>query len=107
MIKDHSFEHSEIKYRDELNDHCGVVAVASKSKTSNYIYYCLRAVQHRGQEATGIAVFNKKIVSHKGIGLVADVFDGGSMLNVASLTCLELKPIVFGFQSFTCWSIIS
>ncbi len=75
MRKWHSFEYSNIISKPKLNEHCAVVGIASKSKTSNYIYYCLRALQHRGQEAAGISVFNKKIISHKGIGLVADVFD--------------------------------
>ncbi|UCE75533.1 MAG: amidophosphoribosyltransferase [Methanomassiliicoccales archaeon] len=58
-----------------MKEQCGVAAIASKSKASSYIYYCLRALQHRGQEAVGIAVFNKKIESYKGIGLAANVFD--------------------------------
>ncbi|UCE37437.1 MAG: amidophosphoribosyltransferase [Thermoplasmata archaeon] len=63
------------KLQHRFKERCGVVAIASKSKASNYIYYSLRALQHRGQEAAGISVFNKKIESHKGIGLVANIFD--------------------------------
>ncbi|MEE9151661.1 MAG: amidophosphoribosyltransferase [Thermoplasmata archaeon] len=60
---------------EKCKEHCAVVGVASKSNTSTFIYYCLRALQHRGQEGAGIAVFNKKIHIHKGLGLVANVFD--------------------------------
>jgi amidophosphoribosyltransferase len=63
------------EYYDKPREKCGVVAVASKSRTSTYIYYCLRALQHRGQEAAGIATFSKKIESHKGLGLIAKSFD--------------------------------
>jgi len=39
-------------------------------------YFGLYALQHRGQESAGIAVIqNDNIVSHKGMGLVSDVFD--------------------------------
>ena len=60
---------------DKPKERCGVAAVASKSKTTSYIYYCLRALQHRGQEAAGIATYSKKIEDHKGLGLIANAFD--------------------------------
>ncbi len=66
---------SNTPFINKIKEHCGVVAVASKSKTSHYIYYCMRALQHRGQEAAGISTYNKKIVFHKGLGLAAEVFD--------------------------------
>ena len=40
------------------------------------IYRGLFALQHRGQEAAGISVSNRgKIITHKGLGLVRDVFN--------------------------------
>jgi amidophosphoribosyltransferase len=60
---------------DKPKEKCGVCAVAAKSKTASYAYYCLRALQHRGQEAAGIATFSKKIEYHKGLGLIANAFD--------------------------------
>jgi amidophosphoribosyltransferase len=59
---------------DKPKEKCGVVALASKSKSSTYIYYCLRALQHRGQEAAGITTFSKKPFTHKGLGLLANAF---------------------------------
>jgi amidophosphoribosyltransferase len=64
----------EEKEPDKPKEKCGVVALASKSKSSTYIYYCLRALQHRGQEAAGITTFSKKIQTHKGLGLLANTF---------------------------------
>jgi amidophosphoribosyltransferase len=69
------FENSITSFNEKIKDHCGVVGIASSSNASNYIYYCLRALQHRGQEAAGIAIFNNKIDAHKGLGLVANVFN--------------------------------
>jgi amidophosphoribosyltransferase len=69
----------ESKYSDKPKERCGVVALASKSKTSHYIYYCLRALQHRGQEAAGIAMFNKKIIAYKALGLVSGAFDANKL----------------------------
>ncbi len=59
---------------DKPRERCGVVALASKTKSSTYIYYCLRALQHRGQEAAGITTFSKKPLTHKGLGLLANAF---------------------------------
>lgn len=40
------------------------------------IYYALYALQHRGQEAAGISVHDgKSIRTHRGMGLVSEVFD--------------------------------
>jgi len=44
------------------------------------IYRGLFALQHRGQEAAGISVSNRgKIITHKGLGLVREVFDEESL----------------------------
>ena len=39
--------------QDELQDKCGVVGIHSENESkdvSSFIYYCLFALQHRGQE---------------------------------------------------------
>ena len=42
------------------------------------VYYGLYALQHRGQEACGIATINDRELSfHKDVGLVGEVFTGG------------------------------
>lgn len=59
---------------DKPRDACGVVAICADKDVSSYIYYSLRALQHRGQEACGIATFKKELKVKKGPGLLADVF---------------------------------
>ena len=86
MRNKYLFEDSITTSEEKIKDHCGVVGIASKSSASNYIYYCLRALQHRGQEAAGIAVFNKKIDVHKDLGLVANVFDDEKLKSLKGKT---------------------
>lgn len=60
-----------------MQDKCGIVGVYSRKKeeVSRQIYYALYSLQHRGQESAGISTFNgKEMSTHKGMGLVVDVF---------------------------------
>ena len=64
----------------EMEDKCGIVGIHSSDDSKNvapFVYYCLYALQHRGQESAGIATFNKDVgLSHYcGMGLITDVFD--------------------------------
>ncbi len=63
---------------DKPVEKCGVVSIYSRYEdAAPYIYYCLRALQHRGQEAAGIAAYSDKkedILFEKGLGLVGEVF---------------------------------
>jgi amidophosphoribosyltransferase len=65
-------------------DACGVFGVwAPGEDVAELAYFGLHALQHRGQESAGIAVSDgRRIVVHKEMGLVAQVF------NEASLTAL-------------------
>ena len=58
-------------------DACGVFGVwAPNEDVAKLAYYGLYALQHRGQESAGIAVSDgSRIVVHKEMGLVAQVFD--------------------------------
>jgi amidophosphoribosyltransferase len=58
-------------------DACGVFGVwAPHEDVANLAYYGLYALQHRGQESAGIAVSDgNRIMVHKEMGLVAQVFD--------------------------------
>ena len=58
-------------------DACGVFGVwAPNEDVAKLAYYGLYALQHRGQESAGIAVSDgNRIVVHKEMGLVAQVFD--------------------------------
>ena len=60
-----------------IHEECGVFGVIAPEATdvANYCYYGLYALQHRGQEGCGIVVNDDGVfVSHKDLGLVAEVF---------------------------------
>lgn len=68
-------------YDSGLHEECGVFGIYDPSghNVASSIYYGLSALQHRGQESCGIAVTNtdgpkRNILSHKGLGLVNEVF---------------------------------
>jgi amidophosphoribosyltransferase len=64
-----------------VKDKCGVVGVRfdpekNRDAAALYIYYALQALQHRGQESSGISVTDgKSVLSDKGMGLVTDHFN--------------------------------
>jgi len=58
---------------------CAVVGVYGDENASKIAYYALFAMQHRGQEATGISASDgKQIKTIKSRGLVTEVFDDNS-----------------------------
>ena len=60
-----------------IHEECGVFGVYSpkRENLASLVYYGLYALQHRGQESCGIVVNDDGcFTSHKGIGLVNDVF---------------------------------
>jgi amidophosphoribosyltransferase len=59
-----------------INEECGVIGVYdANGDCARSVYYGLYALQHRGQEACGIAAVNELELScHKDNGLVGDVF---------------------------------
>lgn len=62
---------------DELRgEKCGIVGIYGKAlPVSKLAFFALFALQHRGQEASGITTSDgKKFHSHKGAGLVAQVY---------------------------------
>lgn len=61
----------------KINEECGVFGIwAPESRPLGYlVYYGLYALQHRGQEAAGIAVNDDGVFHyHKDVGLVHEVF---------------------------------
>ena len=62
---------------DKPEEACGVFAVmAAGQAVANLTYFGLYALQHRGQESAGIAVFEgDQVRLHKDMGLVSQVFD--------------------------------
>ena len=62
---------------DKLHEECAVFGVSIKQEEAavGMVYNGLLALQHRGQEGAGIAtVTDNKIICHKDIGLVSEVF---------------------------------
>jgi amidophosphoribosyltransferase len=61
---------------DRFHDECGVFGIHGHPEAANITYLGLYALQHRGQESAGIvsSTAHEQHV-HRGMGLVADVFD--------------------------------
>jgi len=69
-------------YYEEKREECGIVAILSKKgeDVAPCIYRALIALQHRGQDAAGFAVWDGKGIKEKrGIGLVSRIFDEDSL----------------------------
>ncbi|MCC6147563.1 MAG: amidophosphoribosyltransferase [Anaerolineaceae bacterium] len=66
---------------DQPHDECGVVGIfAPNENVASMAFFGLFALQHRGQEAAGIAVANGFTIRlHKDMGLVSQVFNAGNM----------------------------
>jgi len=61
---------------DRFREECGIVGVFGHPEATNLVYLGLYALQHRGQEAAGIVSSKDDfLISHRGLGLVADVFN--------------------------------
>ncbi|GAA2513010.1 amidophosphoribosyltransferase [Pilimelia columellifera] len=65
-------------------DECGVFAVwAPGEEVAKLTYYGLYALQHRGQEAAGMAVGDgSRVVVFKEVGLVSQVFDEATLASL-------------------------
>ena len=65
-----------MRFEDKPREACGIFGIHGHPDASRLTYFGLYALQHRGQESAGIAVLqNGDIASHKGMGIVPDVFD--------------------------------
>lgn len=74
---------------DKIGEECGVFGIYDfdGNDVASSIYYGLFALQHRGQESCGIAVSDTKgpkglVKSHKGMGLVNEVFTEDTFLGM-------------------------
>jgi len=60
---------------DKFHEECAVMGVFGHPEAANMVYLGLYALQHRGQESSGIVSSDgKALISHRQMGLVADVF---------------------------------
>ena len=72
-------KHSKTPF-DKVHEECGVFGIAAPAakqiSAAHEAYVALFALQHRGQEAAGIAVNNRGVIRcHKDVGLVSHVFN--------------------------------
>jgi amidophosphoribosyltransferase len=69
---------------------CGVVGVSGVENAAEKVFLALYALQHRGQEAAGIAAFGDDGASHvrRGSGHVSDVFDAATLTRLAGRTAV-------------------
>ncbi|HRP71327.1 MAG TPA: amidophosphoribosyltransferase [Luteimonas sp.] len=59
---------------------CGIIGIVATTEVATALYDGLTVLQHRGQDAAGIATANgTQLRVHKGNGLVRDVFDSRTM----------------------------
>lgn len=69
---------------DNPHEECGVIGIfAPNEDVARMTFFGLYALQHRGQEAAGMAVADGQIMSmHKGVGLVSHVFTPNIMADL-------------------------
>src|SRR5215475_4964718 len=64
--------------------YCGVFGVYGHPNAAELTYYGLYALQHRGQESAGIVTSDgTQFHSHKGMGLVSQIFRGSILQDLA------------------------
>ncbi len=69
----------------EAKDHCGLFGVFGAANAVDMTHAGLFAQQHRGQESAGIvSIQDGKLVYHKGMGLVSEVFSREKLQSLKS-----------------------
>lgn len=72
----HSHTHPIDPVSHRPRDECGIFAVYGHPEAVKVTYFGLYALQHRGQESAGIVASDGvRVVGHKAMGLVPEVFD--------------------------------
>ena len=89
-----------------MEEACGVFAVlAPGEQVASLCYFGLYALQHRGQESAGIAVFDgDKVRLHKDMGLVSQVFDQNVLELMVGDRAVGLQCPTLGFYD-PAWAI--
>lgn len=73
----------------QWNEECAVVGVYNVKNSALKSYYALFAMQHRGQEASGISSSDgMQIHTHKGNGLVTEIFDEKILQKLAGMASI-------------------
>ena len=67
---------------DEIREECGVFGVYGDPAAARLTFLGLYALQHRGQESSGMAVSDgHHIASHRAMGLVSEAYEHGERVN--------------------------
>ncbi len=62
---------------------CGIFGITNHKDAAKLAYLGLYALQHRGEESAGIVTRHcKKLLNHKGMGLVGDIFNKDVLKNL-------------------------
>ena len=99
-----------------INEKCGVFGIYGHSEAATLTYHGLFALQHRGQESSGIVSTDGKLAyKHLGMGLVADIFSEPSTLDqlkghiaighnrystTGASKIANIQPLQFNLQDF-------
>ena len=67
---------------DKPGHYCGVAGMALTTDAVPFLRKSLRVIQHRGQESAGIAIFDGRVRSVKGMGLVHEVLTPRALSNI-------------------------
>ena len=68
---------------------CGIFGIANQAEASRLTYLGLYALQHRGQESTGIASSDdEQVYLHKSMGHVADVYDEDTLAKLKGMNAI-------------------
>jgi amidophosphoribosyltransferase len=68
---------------------CGIFGIANQAEASRLTYLGLYALQHRGQESTGIASSDEDhVFLHKSMGHVADVYDEETLAKLKGVNAI-------------------
>jgi amidophosphoribosyltransferase len=72
-----------------FKEECGVFGIYGHTESANLTYLGLYALQHRGQEAVGIATSDGvRVQMHKALGYVADNFDEATINRLAGMSAI-------------------
>ncbi len=103
--------------QEKLHDECGVFGIyAPGTNLADICYLALYALQHRGQESAGIAIFqDDRFQLYKNTGLVSEVFNEKTLSSIkcegnialahcrypaekeAEATIVDAQPMVFNY----------
>jgi amidophosphoribosyltransferase len=70
---------------DTLHEECGVFGIFGHADAAKLTVLGLHALQHRGQEASGIVSYNGQFMAERHTGLVGDIFGGKNASRVENL----------------------